>query len=321
MKQLYFLKKKNRNLKVLLSIGGWSYSTLYPSVAVDKNARQNFASSAVQLITDWGFDGVEIDWEYPSDSDQGANLVGLLKELRDAMDAWADQNAPGYHFLITIASPAGPSTYSALPLQAMDQFVDSWNLMAYDYSGAWDTTTGHQANIYIEPNNTEATKFSTNQAVSDYIGSGIEPSKIVLGIPTFGRSFEATAGLGLPFTGVGSGSARLKQPGLWLYKDLPRPGAVEIYDETAKASYSYSNVTQELISYDNVRSAKEKSAYLLSKGLGGAAFWEASGDKTGTESLVSTLANEMGNLNTVMNLLNYPTSQYENIRSGMPGVY
>lgn len=178
---------------------------------------------------------------------------------------------------------------------------------------------GHQANVFPNPGNPEATKFSTEQAVSDYIARGVAASKIILGMPTFGRSFEATAGLGLPFTGVGSGSPRLKQPGLWLYKELPRAGAAEAYDATAVTSYSYDNATRELISYDNVRSALEKKSYVFSRGLGGVVFWEASGDRGGSDSLVSTLAFAMGDLNNQANLLNYPTSQYDNIRSGMTG--
>lgn len=187
--------------------------------------------------------------------------------------------------------------------------------MAYDYAGSWDTTTGHQANIYANPNNTESTKFSTEEAVSDYIARGVLPSKIIMGMPTFGRAFESTAGLGRTFSGIGS--PRLKQPGLWLYRELPRAGATEMYDDVAKASYSYDNVTHELISYDNVRSAEAKKSYVFSRGLGGVVFWEASGDRNGTDSLVSTLAFAMGELNNQMNLLSYPTSQYDNIRNGM----
>lgn len=317
MKQLYLLKKQNRQLKVLLSIGGWSYSIQYPIVATNPTTRRNFATSAVKLVTDWGFDGVEIDWEYPSTPEQAAGFVLLLQTLRNEFDAWAKYNAPGYHFLITIASPAGPATYNLLDIKGMDPYVDSWNLMAYDYSGSWDTTTGHQANLFPDPNNTLATKFSTDQAVSDYIAKGVASSKIILGIPTFGRAFELTNGIGLPYLGVGAGSPRLKQPGLWLYKELPRAGATEVYDNVTKSTYSYDNVTHELISYDNVKSALAKRSYVFSKGLGGVAFWEGSGDKTGNDSLVSTLASQMGVLNNQLNLLNYSTSQYDNIRTGV----
>ncbi|KAK3694591.1 glycoside hydrolase family 18 protein [Podospora appendiculata] len=314
VKQMYLLKKKNRKMKVLLSIGGWTYSPKFPPVAATEAGRQRFASSAVKLLQDWGLDGIDIDWEYPSNAAEAQNFVLLLQVCRQALDDYAAQHAPGYHFLITIAAPAGPQHYNIMDLARMDPWIDAWHLMAYDYAGSWDSTSGHQSNIYTSTTNPQATKFNTEQAVRDYIVRGIPADKIVLGIPLYGRSFEATTGLGQPYNGIGAGSI---QSGVWLYKDLPRPGAQEMYDDSAKASYSYDANTKELISYDTVSSAVTKAQYLLKKGLGGAVFWEASGDKTGANSLVGTLATQLGVLDPTPNLLIYPASQYDNIRSGM----
>ncbi|RKU40104.1 Endochitinase 1 [Coniochaeta pulveracea] len=317
VKQLYLLKKKNRQLKVLLSIGGWTYSTKFAPIAATAAGRQRFASSAVTLVKDWGFDGIDIDWEYPTDTTEAANFVLLLQACRQALDQYAAQYAPGYHFIISVASAAGPANYKYMDFTGMDRYVDMWNLMAYDYAGSWDTTSGHQANIYPNPSNPTATKFNTDQAVRDYISKGLSSKKIMMGLPLYGRSFEATNGIGQSYSGVGSGSSGTA--GVWLYKDLPRSGAQELYDNTAKASYSYDSSTKELISYDNVGSAVTKAGYLKQKGLGGAVFWEASGDRNGTKSLVGTLATQLGALDSTPNLLSYPNSQYANIKAGMPG--
>lgn len=320
VKQLYLLKKQNRQLKVILSIGGWNDSPKFPAVAASATARETFAQTAVKLVTDWGFDGIDLDWEYPEDAAQAADFVKLLAELRRQLSAWTAANARGYRLLLTVASSAGPDHYNVVDLREADRYLDSWNLMAYDYAGSWDTTAGHQANLYANAAVPGAAKFSTDRAVSDYVAKGVPASKILLGVPTYGRAFDATDGLGKPFHGVGPGSAALQTPGLWLYKDLPRPGAGELYDEVAGASWSYDPAARELISYDNVRSARVKASYLKGKGLAGSFFWEASGDKQGPESLVGTLAEELGRLNGQRNLLSYPTSQYDNIRNGMPDV-
>ena len=83
--------------------------------------------------------------------------------------------------------------------------------MAYDYSGSWDNTTGHHANLYRNEQDPRATKLNTHQAVQHYRAKGIAPHKITMGIPLYGRSFEATAGLGRAYAGVGTGDL---QPGV-----------------------------------------------------------------------------------------------------------
>ncbi|KAK0731812.1 glycoside hydrolase superfamily [Lasiosphaeris hirsuta] len=315
IKQLFLLKKKNRQLKVLLSIGGWTYSPKFPPVAATEAGRLKFAQSAVKLVQDWGFDGIDIDWEYPVNAAEAQHFVLLLQAVRQALDSLAAQHSPGYRFLITIAAPAGSSHYNVMDLAGMDPYIDAWHLMAYDYAGSWDSTSGHQSNLYANGANPQSTKFSTEQAVRDYLARGIPASKIVLGMPLYGRSFEATTGIGQPYNGIGAGSI---QSGVWLYRDLPRPGAQEAFDDVAQASYSYDPATKELISYDTVTSAVAKARYLVGRGLGGAVFWEASGDKTGSSSLVGTLAGQMGRLDPTENLLSFPASQYDNIRAGMP---
>ncbi|KAK5663307.1 hypothetical protein OQA88_3735 [Cercophora sp. LCS_1] len=317
VKQLYLLKKRNRHLKILLSIGGWTYSPKFPPVAATEAGRQRFASSAVKLVADWGFDGLDIDWEYPANANEARDYILLLAACRKALDEYAAKHAPNYHFQITIAAPAGSQHYGTMDLKGMDPYLDAWHLMAYDYAGSWDSTSGHQSNLYANGANPQSTKFSTEQAVKDYVARGIPADKIVLGLPLYGRSFEATTGLGQPYNGIGQGSL---QQGVWLYRDLPRPGAKEVYDDVAKASYSYDEGKRELISYDTVSSAQAKARYLVGRGLGGAVYWEASGDKKGPESLVATVAGEMGGLDrSGENLLSYPVSAYENLRNGMPG--
>ncbi|KAI1501380.1 chitinase [Biscogniauxia marginata] len=316
IKQLYQLKKDNRHLKVLLSIGGWTYSANFAGAASTDATRATFAQTAVTLMKDWGFDGLDIDWEYPADETEANNMISLFKAVRDELDSYSAQYANGYHFLLTAAVPAGPSHYSVLKLSEMVPLLDYFNLMAYDYAGSWDTTSGHQANLYPNNDNPNATKFSTEKAVTDYIAGGVPAEKIVLGMPLYGRAFESTDGIGQPYSGVGSGSW---ENGVWDYKVLPRSG-VETYDEVSGATYSYDSASKELISYDNVDMVKRKIAYLQDKGMGGSMFWEASGDRTDAGSLIAaafTTQGGDGSLDKTENLLSYPNSQYDNIKNNL----
>jgi len=201
----------------------------------------------------------------------------------------------------------------------MDRYLDHWNLMAYDYAGTFSDVSGHQANLIPNKQNPAATPFSTSRAVADYISAGIPPSKIVLGMPLYGRAFTSTSGPGQPYSGVGDGSW---ENGIWDFKDLPRPGAKEKYDGSAGASYSYEEEGKVLVSYDNKREVVRKAGWMVDKGVGGAMWWEASADRVGEGSLVGSVARVFegeGGLERSENCLDYPVSRYGNLRAGMLG--
>lgn len=224
----------------------------------------------------------------------------------------------GNRQIITAAMPAGPQHYGLLPLHDMNQYLDYFNLMAYDYMGSFSKHSGHQANLYPSESNPKATEFSTNKAVSDYIAAGVPAHKIVLGMPLYGRAFQKTGGLGQAFNGIGPGTW---EAGVYDFKDLPQSGAIEHYDSEAGASWSWDAKEKIIISYDNLDSIEKKTDYIISKGLGGGMFWEASGDRTGNQSLIHAAYmafRKAGGLAHNQNTISFPGSQYDNVRAGMP---
>ncbi|KAI1757717.1 glycoside hydrolase superfamily [Xylaria castorea] len=316
MKQLNLLKRRNRNLKVLLSVGGWTYSANFKQPASTPEGRATFANSCVELIKNLGFDGIDIDWEYPQSAEEASNYVALLQAVRAALDAYGgDKNA---HFELTVACPAGAQNYDKLDIPGMDASLDFWNLMAYDYAGSWDAKAGHQANLRSSAANPGATPFDTEAAVAAYTGRGVAPAKIVLGMPLYGRAFQATDGPGAPYSGVGEGTW---ENGVHDYKKLPLDGAEERVDEEVGATYCYHPGTRTMVSYDTVPMARRKAEYIVEKELGGAMWWESSADKEGEGSLIANVVDVLGGpggLDKTGNCIEYPDSKYENLRAGFP---
>lgn len=333
--QLFKLKQQNRNLKVILSVGGWSYRANFKPALATEAGRQKFCDSSLTLIQDLGIDGLDIDWEYPEDETDGANLVDTLQRCRRTFDEYAIVNAAGYHFDLGISAPAGPSRYTVMPVAEMDPYVDNWNLMAFDYQGpGFSNFTGHLSNVYPSSKNPRATDgwdvvtedfvpFNTKEAIDYYKANVASPSKIQLGMPLYGRSFanvvdlsKEQRGLGQKFNGSGDGTW---EPGTLDYKVLPQNGSKVYHDKETLAAWSWDPVRKQMVSFDTPKVASWKTDYLMQEGLGGAWWWESSGDfpVTDDKSIVATVVNKLGgeaNFRQSWNNLYYPKSKYYNIR-------
>ncbi|ETW80434.1 glycoside hydrolase family 18 protein [Heterobasidion irregulare TC 32-1] len=321
-KAIYNLKKQNRHLKVLLSIGGWTYSPHFHPVVVSPALRAKFVQSSIQLLEDYGLDGLDIDYEYPQNDQQARGYVELLREMRAALDAHARRKNTDYRFLLTIAAPCGPDNYQKLHVREMDQSLDFWNMMTYDFSGSWDKIANHQANVYGGP-------ISAAQAIHWYISQGLPRRKIIMGVPLYGRSFLNTDGPGSPFSGLGPGSW---ESGVYDYRALPLPNSYVLRDNQSLASWTYDYAKKEMISFDDEEVGRWKGEWIRNEGLGGSMFWELSGDKgsgrDGMESgpgkdpqpgrsLVQVVKDAMGGLDTRPNWLRYEGSKFDNMRNGM----
>lgn len=317
LKQLNLLKRRNRNLKVLLSVGGWTYSANFKHPASTPHGRDTFARSCVELIKNLGFDGIDIDWEYPQNAHEAANFVELLAAVRRELDCYERTLREPYHFELTVACPAGAQNFNKLDIHAMDRYLDFWNLMAYDYAGSWDQVAGHQANLHPSRNNPRSTPFSTVAALDHYTRR-VHPHKLVIGMPLYGRAFQNTAGPGHHYQGIGEGTW---EQGVHDYKKLPLEGAHEHHDDAIVASWCYNPRSRTMVTYDTPRVVRTKADFVRHYGLGGVMWWESSADKEGDASLITTAVNGMGGACELLqqpNCIDYPASKYDNLRQGFP---
>ncbi|KAF2994063.1 hypothetical protein E8E13_002284 [Curvularia kusanoi] len=327
IENLNLLKRRNKNMKLLLSIGGWQNAYQerhFDAPASTEAGRQRFADSCIDLIKHFGFDGIDIDAAYPQNCEDGNNLQHLLRSIRSAMDAYAIELGQGSceqpHFVLSLAGPADQDFYRRLPLGNLAQIVDFINLKAYDFSGSWSPNVAHQANLHPSKSMPACTPLNADSIINFYTSNGVPHQKIVLGMPLFGRAFENTSGLGEAFEGIGQSGSW--ENGVWDYRDLPRPDARDVSDEDVGANYSYDSLNKTLISYDNLPISSCKAQYIKDKKLGGAMWWELSADKRGEEEKESIIANVvriLGGDNTEMlenspNWQTYPDLRFKNLR-------
>jgi chitinase len=146
----------------------------------------------------------------------------------------------------------------------------------YDYSTFTYNVSSHNSNWHPSTNNPDSTPLNSNQAIVDYVKAGIAPSKIVVGMPLYGRTFANTDGPGQNFHGTRIG---IWEPSVYDYKDLPLPGATTYTDDTIAAAWSYDSAQRFMVSYDTLDTIAQKSIFIKAEGLGGAMWWESSGDK------------------------------------------
>ena len=219
--QLQHLKTIHPHLKTLISIGGWTLSGQFSDMALTASSRETFVSSCVQLMEEYGFDGIDVDWEYPVSGglyngapEDKENYTLLLAEFRSQLDAINS------NYLLTIAAPAGEATIENMDLDGMIQHLDWINLMSYDLNGSWSNESNFQSALY-DPTNTPTPGMSIDNAVSIYLASGVPSDKLVLGFPFYGRGFgginSGTDGLFQPFNGVPMGTW---EAGVFDYHDL-----------------------------------------------------------------------------------------------------
>ena len=300
--QITELKQLHPNLRTNIAIGGWTLSGNFSTSLDSASERALFTDSVISFLKTYPmFDGVDFDWEYPGgggiggnsvSAQDGINYASTLQLLRQKLNGLGQEN--GRYYEISVASPAGIDKIPGMNLGALAASVDFFNLMAYDFHGTWESTTGHQSAL-----NGDAIGYDINTAVNAYLAAGVEPGKIVLGSPMYTRAWKGVQSspddYGVTDYGYKDASAGAAtgsfEAGVYDYKDLLsqyRAGGWQlIWDDNAQAAYLWNPSTTTFSSFETPATVALKSAWAREKGLGGIMFWDLSNDATGDkDSLV-----------------------------------
>lgn len=289
------LKARNPQLRILISVGGWGADG-YSDAAVSESSRSAFADSAAQLIAQHQLDGVDIDWEYPGLPGPGIrhrpqdkrNFTLLLLALRQRFDRLAreEHRRNDDPYLITAALADGEFV-SEIELDRVGAVLDWVNLMTYDFHNSLTPSTGHHSALQRSATSASHER-SVERAVRQFLDAGVPASKLVIGVPFYGRAFaDVTAknrGLDQPY-GHYEGDHAWSQ----LVSDfIGRNGYVRYWDDTAQAPYLWNAQQRVFLSYDDPQSLALKAQFIKAHHLGGVMYWEQSQDPDG--ELLAVLA-------------------------------
>ncbi|MGE5262956.1 MAG: glycoside hydrolase family 18 protein [Acidobacteriota bacterium] len=309
---LKVLKQQHPTLETMVSIGGYNHSAKFSDAARSPDARRRFAQSCVQFMKQNGFDGIDVDWEFPVSGglagnghrpEDKQNFTALLVEFRRQLDALG--KADGRTYRLSIAASAGPTEIANIEPGQVAQVVDWIDVMAYAFYTGESKITNFNAPLYsttTDPATDEKKRrlYNADATVQAYLKAGVPAGKISLGVPFYGRGWKgvppANNGLYQRDGGVFVDSRAPK--GTWsqdgeidyrMLKQYYLGTWPRFWQAEAQVPWLYNAGAGVMVTYDDPQSLAAKADYARARHLGGIAIWQVSGDD-GEHSLVNAIA-------------------------------
>ncbi|KAK7291980.1 hypothetical protein RIF29_07571 [Crotalaria pallida] len=273
------LRAKTPPVKTLLSIGGSNVNaTSFSLIFNNITTRATFINSTISVARAFGFDGIDLDWEFPQNSGDADNLGSLFQEWRVAItaDAAVTGSSPllltaAVYFAADFFLSDAPRTY---PVASINQNVDWVNVMSYDFHGSWNKDTGAPAGLFNPTQN-----ISVVDGLRSWIGAGAKAQKLVMGLPLYARTWQlqdpSVNGIGAPVVGPGPGL----NGAMAFFQVLDynkQTGANVVYDVDTVSVYSYNGSSW--IGYDDPFTVTAKVGFAQALSLRGYFFWAAGYD-------------------------------------------
>lgn len=313
--QLLKLKQVSKNgLRVFLTIGGWNFNDpndpqgtgkytyrLFSRMISNSANRKQFIDSAINYAHRYGFDGIDLDWEYPGDLSRGGSIDdfnNFIEFLKECSEAFTKTNPPLY-----LSYDAPPSVPSGLPKSFQDEpnaffrwiaqcapYLDHINILAYDYHDPFNIPKITGANAPLNRDTNPESPYYIAKTLDNYLNNGVPANKIVLGMPIFGHSYAGVSGLtsgdagpGKLFETAGIPGPSTKRAGLLSYYEISDMIADKLLsfgtDNVTSTAYGYNIQGQKWVSFDTPDTIKLKVEMALQRKLKGVIFWSVDMDE------------------------------------------
>ncbi len=310
---------EEHGVKLLPSIGGWNDSYNFPGIAADPAKRQTFVESCIDLIEEYHFNGIDLDWEYPGFAPNGGtpadkeNFTLLVQELKDGLDNLSNQT--GEEYLLTSCFGVSEDKMQAIEWENILELVDMVNLMTYDFHGSWDPESNHHTPLFSPAVGDPEWCFhgAFTKLTQEF---GVPPQMINMGVAFYGKALANCTELYGSHTGY-DGSTFWEDEGQPLYYNIMKKMDMfnEFWDDQVKCPYLLGNSINTFVTYDNQLSVAYKAQYVMDNDAKGVIIWEITGDYIETSPgsgqiagtpLLDTLHQVFG---LVTNTSNQPTNE------------
>ena len=305
--QLAQLAEQYPDVSINIALGGWTLSNDFSTAVLDQN-RDNLINNIVEMARDnpW-ITGFDMDWEFPGSGGQSGNTIraedgeNYAKFLEGLNIALAGLSAEtGQDYTISVASPPGLTQVDTFGFEyGVAEHADIINLMAYDYHGGWENSTGLQAGIFDDYSNTSSPGIAAT--IKAMIERGVDIEKVNLGIPLYARGWnidpetEIANAIGAPSLSAVTGSF---EAGIYDAKDIlttiannPSEWTV-VYDTDSMAAFALSE-TGEFVSIETRSTVALKAAWAKANDFNGLMFWDSSSDLEGAGASLVEAGNDV----------------------------
>jgi len=276
----------SNGVKVLVSVGGAAVpSSTFSTIMNNPTARNNLINNIYNFCATYGYDGADIDWEYPQNSTDRTNLNTFITDLRAKFNS-SPQPAPTW--LITMAVPGGSWGCQYIDFSYLNSYVDFYNVMTYDMHGSWSDHSGHNSAIY---RGSDPCTSANCEAYMNYIINtrGVPSQKVNMGMPFYGYEFTTTENL---YDSCG-GNCPANYTAYSTIASLVGNGWTYYWDSASLVPYLRKDSGAGVMSYDNPASIEQKVYYaLITRSAGGVFMWEITQDYiSGTQPLMNAMYN------------------------------
>ena len=275
---------RTSGVKVLLALGGWNDSEgdKYSRLVASRENIQTFVETTVDFLAEWGFDGLDLDWEYPVcwqvDCSRGPpqdreGFSQLLTQLSAAF-------RPRGLLLSAAVSPSQAVIDRAYDVPVLNTSLDIINVMTYDYHGYWDSVTGHISPL-LQSEEESSDQFNTEDSLEYWVSLGAARSKLVMGLPLYGQTFTLAdtnqTGLNSPVLGRGEPGQFTRAGGFLAYYEICQKIQEEGWTKEVSGSgehqgpFAFSG--DQWVGYDDQGMVERKAEYIKEKQYGGAMVW------------------------------------------------